>query len=81
MNNLYLLIFFVFSFIIFNNNMMKKQKNIFKNQFVKFIVLICIFMFLNKSNDDIKYVGILLSILFIILHNKLMHITVDNYMI
>ena len=51
--------------------MMKKQKNILKNQFIKFIVLIIIFNFLNKKNNDMKYIGVLLSILFILLHNSL----------
>jgi hypothetical protein len=82
MENLYLLAFVFFSCIIFKNNIAKKQKNILKNQFIKFIVLICIFNFLNKlNNNDTKYIGIFLSILFMLLHNKLMYITIDNYMI
>jgi hypothetical protein len=82
MHILYLFIFIALSCIIFNNNMMKKQKNILKNQFTKLIVLICIFNFLNKSNNDnTKYIGQLLSILFILLHNQFMYVTIDNYMI
>jgi hypothetical protein len=81
MDMLYLFIFVALSCIIFNNNIMKK-KNMLKNQFVKFIILICIFNFLAKSkNNNIKYVGILLSTLFILLHNTLMYVTIDNYMI
>ena len=62
--------------------MMKKQKNILKNQFTKLIVLICIFNLLNKSNNDNTiYIGQLLSILFVLLHNQFMYVTIDNYMI
>ena len=74
MNLFYLVIFIVYSNFVFNNKISRIYKNVLKNQFIKLIVLIVLF---NLINYD-KNMGTMLTIIFLITHNNLLNLTVDN---
>lgn len=74
MNLFYLVIFILYSNFVLNNKISKIYKNALKNQFIKLIILIILF---NLINYD-KNTGIMFTIMFLITHNNLLNLTVDN---
>jgi hypothetical protein len=73
---LYLLIIFYLCFISIYK-LSKIYRNIFKNQFIKLIFLIFLFNIINYNNN----IGLLLTILFLIVHNIILNLTIDNNII
>lgn len=74
MNLFYLVIFILYSNFVFNNKIPRIYKNILKNQFIKLIIFIIIFNLINYN----KKIGVLITIIFLITHNNLLNLTIDN---
>ena len=74
MDLFYLVIFILYSNFVFNNKIPRTYKNILKNQFIKLIILIILFNLINYN----KKIGVLITIIFLITHNNLLNLTIDN---
>jgi len=77
MDIFYILTFLSCSNFIYNNKIPKIYKNILKNQFIKLFVLIFLFNIILHNEK----IGILLTIIFLMIHNHLHNVSIDNNII